>query len=115
MKWKREQRKNAAPPAPAPTSAPAPAPVPAPAAVDLSEMPEGLSKMEQVKWKRDHRAKQGAAATPATPAAPPAAAPAPAPPPPAIDLSKMPEGLSKMEREFFFFFSAFLFLVLCPS
>jgi hypothetical protein len=62
MKWKRENKGTAAaaaagpgPPPPAPGPAPPAAPGPAPAAaaaaveVDMSAMPEGLSKMEQMK------------------------------------------------------------------
>jgi hypothetical protein len=56
-------------------------------------MPEGLSKMEQMKWKRENKAAVTAATAPAAPA--PVAVPAAAGEP---DLSGMPEGLSKMEQ-----------------
>ena len=106
IKWKREHLPRAAPaPAPAPLhwapppgDAP-PAPAPAPAAPLPEGMPEdmpaGLTKMEQMKWKREHKPKQAPAPAPA-----PTAAPDPAPPPaptPAPDgggeEETMPEGL----------------------
>eukprot|EP01046_Picozoa_sp_COSAG06_P022181 COSAG06_NODE_1703_length_8656_cov_22.238051_6_plen_581_part_00 len=91
MKWKRENKATvaatAAPPTVPPPAEPAPAetpaePAPAPAAAgDVPGMPEGLSKMEQMKWKRENKA---AVAVPAAAGEP--------------DLSGMPEGLSKVEQ-----------------
>ena len=63
MKWKRDNKAGGgggAPPAPASPAPPGPPPPAAPAAdVDLGDMPEGLTKMEQMKWKREQKAKAG--------------------------------------------------------
>ena len=65
MKWKRENKAGGAggaPAPPAPSSPAPPGPPPAGSAagdVDLGDMPEGLTKMEQMKWKRDQKAKAG--------------------------------------------------------
>ena len=142
MKWKREQKNKGGPaPAPAPpavppaTPAPPPTPPPATPAPAGEPMPEGLTKMEQMKWKRENKEK-AAAGGPAGPPPPapaadgaaaaepkkesmaeraarmkaeraakgpaPPAAPGPAPAAAAaaveVDMSAMPEGLSKMEQ-----------------
>ena len=69
MRWKREQAKlsaSAAPPAPAPAAPAAPAAAGGGGggsgdAGAFAEPPEGLTKMEIIRWRREQKAKLAAA------------------------------------------------------
>ena len=102
---------NTAPPAENPLpqidAPPPPPPMDAGAAAAESEMPPGLSKMQEMAWRRENdlgpKNDEGNAVSPAGhPSTPDAPAPAPAPAAGEEtgvgEASAMPEGLSKMEQ-----------------
>eukprot|EP01043_Picozoa_sp_COSAG02_P023703 COSAG02_NODE_1273_length_13520_cov_2.622010_1_plen_2144_part_00 len=94
------------PKASATAEAPAPAPESTPGGVTLDDMPDGLTKLEQMKWKKANGlAKGGTASKTAKPRASmkPATAvePTPAPAPSAaggLTLADMPGGMTTMEQ-----------------